>query len=68
MEAYSKSFQDIETIEMILNEANAYNLRNEVICTADFLMNICKYTEINAYQQAFYYEIYFKPTITIKKC
>lgn len=52
MEAYSKSLTDIETIDMILNEANAYNLRAEVEESA--LKLIAEGTkEIDAYQIAF---------------
>jgi hypothetical protein len=52
MEAYSKSLEDIETIDMILNEANAYNLRAEVEESAHKLIAEGM-TDVNAYECAF---------------
>ncbi len=52
MEAYSKSFEDIETIDMILNEANAYNLRAEVEESAHKLI-ATGIKDVEAYETAF---------------
>lgn len=61
---YSKSFEDLETIDMILNEANAYNVRKEVEFHAQYLTFI-GHTEVKAYQHAFNYVVYIKPYIKL---